>query len=82
MPTYQTLYRKVKVGAIVELRRGIETRGGVLLAGGLKMRVTRKHNGLHLETMNNKPCKACGIGQIHRVREVGLHDVKIITFGD
>lgn len=42
------------------------------------MRVVKKYRGLGLQTINNKPCKTCGVGKIHRVEEVPVSNVTTV----
>jgi len=73
--TANTQYRKIKIGDLVKLKSPIQTKGGTLFAKGLTMKVYRKWKGLGLVTINNRPCKTCGVGQIHRIEQVPASDV-------
>lgn len=74
--SYNSTYRKIKVGDTVRLKEPLETNGGDLLAKGLIMRVVNKHGGLHLESINDKPCQVCGIGRVVRITKVSPFKVE------
>lgn len=71
-----TIYRKIKVGDYVRLRRQLQTRGGTILAKGLIMLVQQKYGGLHLETIHDKPCPTCGIGEVKSIAKVEVDSVE------
>jgi hypothetical protein len=43
------------------------------------MKVSGKHGGLSLHTVNNKPCKHCGVGKVHHVYRIPVSAVSKIT---
>ena len=68
-------YDKIRKGDVVKLARDMETKGGTLLAAGTLMKVVNKRNGLDLQTLNEKPCEHCGIGERKWIRGVWGTDV-------
>ena len=73
-------YRKVRVGQYVRLRRELETNGGVMFAPGTVMLITKKYNGLWLESLG-RPCPTCGIGKKERIGNVAITDVDVLAEG-
>jgi len=71
-----TRYRKIKVGDLVLLNKELRNGAGEIFARGLVMRVSRKHNGLALETVNDRPCPTCGLGKQRRISHVPMWDVE------
>lgn len=74
-----TRYRRIKVGHLVRLKHQLETKGGRIFAKDLVMRVIHKRGGLHLTTINDKPCPACGVGKRHEISGVPMWDVEEVT---
>lgn len=71
-----TRYRKIKVGDLVQLKREIRNGAGEIFAEGLVMKVIRKRGGLHLQTVNDKPCPTCGLGKQRSISRVQMWDVE------
>lgn len=75
-----TRYRKAKEGQYVRLRDQLVTKGGTILGQGLVMRIDRKHNGLHLRTIEAEPCSHCNTAQRKYVL-AAIQDVDLMPEG-
>lgn len=71
-----TRYRKIKVGDLVRLNREVRNGAGEIFAAGLVMKVTKKRGGLYLQTVNDKPCPACGLGKQRSIHHIPMWDVE------
>lgn len=72
--SYESEYRKIKIGDKVKLRREMKTNGGTTFAAGKELIVVRKSGGLHLETFD-LPCLSCGIVRNERIAKISPFDV-------